>query len=56
MKSILITGGAGFIGSHTSLYFLEKGYFIFILDSFINSSEKVIDKISLILKKKKNIL
>ena len=52
MKSILITGGAGFIGSHTSLYLLEKGYSIFILDSFINSSEKVIDKISLILKKK----
>ena len=53
MRSILVTGGAGFIGSHTCLLLLEKGYSIFILDSFFNSSETVIDKISLILKKKK---
>jgi len=52
MKSILVTGGAGFIGSHTCLLLLEKGYIVFILDSFINSSEKSIKKISLILNKK----
>ena len=49
MKSILITGGAGFIGSHTCLYLIEKGYVIFILDSFINSSQKSIEKISFFL-------
>ena len=37
MKSILITGGAGFIGSHTCLSLLEKGYKVIILDSFVNS-------------------
>ena len=44
MKSLFVTGGAGFIGSHTSLLLLEKGYVIFILDSFVNSSEKSIAK------------
>ncbi len=52
MKSILVTGGAGFIGSHTCLLLLEKGYVIFVLDSLKNSSEKSIEKVSLILKKK----
>ena len=51
MKSILITGGAGFIGSHTCLLLLEKGYVIFIIDSFINSSVKSIERISIILEK-----
>ena len=50
MKSILLTGGAGFIGSHTCLLLLKKGYYVFILDSFINSSEKLIEKLSLTLK------
>ena len=50
MKSILVTGGAGFIGSHTCLLLLEKGYVVFILDSFVNSSKKSITRISAILK------
>ena len=50
MKSILVTGGSGFIGSHTTLVLLEKGYNIFVLDSFINSSQKSIEKVCLILK------
>tara|TARA_Y100000589_G_scaffold28724_1_gene23898 strand:+ start:25322 stop:26392 length:1071 start_codon:yes stop_codon:yes gene_type:complete len=50
---ILVTGGAGFIGSHTSLSLLEKGYKIKIIDSFINSSKKSIERIKLILDKKK---
>ena len=37
---ILVTGGAGFIGSHTCVSLLEKGYEIVILDSYINSHEK----------------
>ena len=36
-KSILITGGAGYIGSHTAFYFYQKGYEVIILDSFISS-------------------
>ena len=51
MKSILVTGGCGFIGSHTSLLLLESGYTIFILDSCINSSRKSIDQIKLFLEK-----
>ncbi len=52
MKSIFVTGGAGFIGSHTCLLLLEKGYVIFILDSFVNSSKKSLDRISVILEDK----
>ncbi len=37
-QRILITGGAGYIGSHTCLLLLEKGYELIIFDSFINSS------------------
>ena len=52
MNSILITGGAGFIGSHTCLLLLEKGYEIFVIDSFVNSSSKSLEKVLLILKRK----
>ena len=45
MKNILVTGGAGFIGSHTSLLLIEKGYEILIVDSLINSSIKIIARI-----------
>ncbi len=45
MKTILVTGGAGFIGSHTCLVLLKKGFNVVIVDSFINSSKKVINKI-----------
>ena len=52
MKSIFITGGTGYIGSHTCLLLLEKGYVLFIMDSFVNSSEKSIERVKLILKNK----
>ena len=38
MKTILITGGAGFIGSHTSFVLLRENFNLIILDSFINSN------------------
>ena len=38
MTQILVTGGAGFIGSHTCICLLEKGYEILIVDSLVNSS------------------
>tara|TARA_Y100000589_G_scaffold326009_1_gene364977 strand:+ start:5183 stop:6226 length:1044 start_codon:yes stop_codon:yes gene_type:complete len=49
MGVILVTGGLGFIGSHTSLYLLKKGYELLIIDSNINSSIKTIYKIGKIL-------
>ena len=47
---ILLTGGAGFIGSHTALLLLEKGYEVVIYDSFVNSSFNVIRAIKSYLK------
>lgn len=49
MKNILITGGAGFIGSHICLELLEKDFNIYVADSFINSSVKVFEKLKLII-------
>jgi len=45
MGKILVTGGAGFIGSHTCLLLLQKGYELVIIDSLINSSYSSIKKI-----------
>ena len=52
MKVILVTGGTGFIGSHTCLALLEKGYGIIVIDSFLNSSPKSLDKVKQILQAK----
>ena len=57
MNKILVTGGAGFIGSHTSLLLLEKGFEIIVIDSFINSSQIALERvINISLKKIKNKL
>ena len=50
---ILITGGTGFIGSHTCISLLKEGYKITIIDSLINSSIKSIKGIKKILEKLK---
>ena len=44
-KKILVTGGTGYIGSHTSVKLLQENYSIVILDNLSNSSIKVISKI-----------
>lgn len=49
--SILVTGGAGFIGSHTAVELLEAGEDIIIVDNFVNSKPEVLDKIKEITKK-----
>ena len=43
--SILVTGGAGYIGSHTCVRLLEAGRNIVIIDNFSNSHEEVIHRI-----------
>ena len=45
-KRILVTGGAGYIGSHTVIQLLKSGYEVVILDNLSNSSVKVIDRIN----------
>lgn len=43
--AILVTGGAGYIGSHTAVELLNKGREIIIIDNFSNSKPEVLDKI-----------
>ncbi|MDO5022483.1 MAG: UDP-glucose 4-epimerase GalE [Eubacteriales bacterium] len=43
--SILVTGGAGYIGSHTCVKLLETGYDIVVVDNLSNSNIKAIDRI-----------
>ena len=43
--AVLVTGGAGYIGSHVSVELLEAGKNIVIIDNFSNSSPEVLDKI-----------
>ena len=43
---VLVTGGAGFIGSHTCLVLLEAGYDLLILDNFSNSSPEALTRVA----------
>ena len=45
-RRILITGGAGFIGSHTCLVLLDAGYELLILDNFANSSPEALSRVA----------
>ena len=42
---ILVTGGAGYIGSHTVVELMAAGHELLILDNFSNSSPKVLERI-----------
>ena len=42
---VLLTGGTGFIGSHTAVELLKKGYEVEIMDNLFNSKIEVLDKI-----------
>lgn len=48
---ILVTGGAGYIGSHTCVELLNAGYEIVVLDNFSNSKPEVLNRIKKIAKK-----
>lgn len=45
MKTILVTGGAGYIGSHTAVQLLQSGHSVIILDNLCNSSSSAIERI-----------
>lgn len=49
--NILLTGGAGYIGSHTCVALVEAGYSVVIFDNFCNSSPSVIGQLEAILGK-----
>ena len=51
MKKILVTGGAGYIGSHTAVELLESGYEVVIIDNFYNSKPEAIENIKKITNK-----
>ena len=44
-KTILVTGGAGYIGSHTCIRLLESGYRVVVLDNFSNSSREAVRRV-----------
>lgn len=52
MKFILLTGGAGYIGSHTALEMLKCGYNLIVLDSLINSSRESLLRVENLTNKK----
>ncbi len=49
---ILVTGGTGYIGSHTCIELLENGYDAIVIDNLSNSKKEVVDKIEKITGKK----
>ena len=48
MKTILVTGGAGYIGSHTVLQLLEQDYSVVVLDNLANSSAESLRRVEAI--------
>lgn len=50
--AILVTGGAGYIGSHTCIELLSAGYDVVVVDNLYNSSEKAIQRVEEISGKK----
>ncbi len=44
-RKILVTGGTGYIGSHTTVELINKGFEVVIIDNLYNSEEEVIDRI-----------
>ena len=50
--SILVTGGAGYIGSHTCVELLEAGYEVVVVDNLYNASPKAIERVEQITGKK----
>ncbi|MBI5010073.1 MAG: SDR family NAD(P)-dependent oxidoreductase, partial [Bacteroidia bacterium] len=47
-KKILVTGGTGYIGSHTAVELIKEGFEVIIIDNLYNSEKEVIDRIGTI--------
>ena len=52
MHTVLVTGGTGFIGSHTCISLIENGYDIVIVDNLVNSKKEACNRIEKITGKK----
>ena len=48
MKKVLVTGGLGFIGSHTAVELLARGYQVVLADNLANTRAEVLDGIATI--------
>lgn len=44
-KSVLVTGGAGFIGTHVCVDLLQKGYNVVVVDNLVNASAMSLDRV-----------
>ncbi|MEC8909224.1 MAG: SDR family NAD(P)-dependent oxidoreductase, partial [Pseudomonadota bacterium] len=44
-KTILVTGGAGYIGSHTCVELIEAGYNVVVIDNLSNSSPEALNRV-----------
>ncbi len=47
-NTVLVTGGTGYIGSHTCVALQERGYEVILVDNLSNSNQKVVERIKLI--------
>ncbi len=52
MANILVTGGAGYIGSHTCVELLNAGHDVVVLDNLSNSSEESLKRVQILTSKK----
>ena len=50
--NVLVTGGAGYIGSHTCVELLNRGYGVVVIDNLVNSNPKAIERVEEITGKK----
>ena len=50
--AVVVTGGAGYIGSHTCVELLDAGYEVVVLDNLSNSSEKSLERVEALTGKK----
>ena len=51
MSSVLVTGGAGYIGSHTCVELINNGYEVIVFDNLSNSSQRSLNRVKAITKK-----